>query len=77
MLYIFYSVKLENTENENIEMIEIEEHSPEMMNISNQAQNFETSGNQIAHYSGNGKIYFLISVWSLFYSYHKIFFHSC
>ena len=46
-------VKLENTENENIKKTEIEEHSPEIINMSNQAQNFETSGDQIANYSGN------------------------
>ena len=68
-----YLVKLENTENDNVEMIEIEEHSPEMMNMSNQAQNFETSGNQIAHFSGDGQIYFFdISMISLF-SHHEIF----
>ena len=49
-------VKLENTENENIEMIEIEEHNYDTMTIPNPSENFGVSPKEMAHYSGNGKI---------------------
>ena len=37
-------------------MIEIEEHSYDTMTIPNPSENFGISPNEMAHYSGNGKI---------------------